>query len=291
MTNALLETVNEYLKSSDVLNGVVETEVPNLSIVRYTEPNGLTHAIYQPLICLVLQGTKRVAKSRRSFEFSAGESLLVSTDLPIVSQVTKASPAKPYIALVLHLDLSLLADLAVQMGPKPKETDESFCIQPTDTETAETALRLLRLLQRPGALPVLYESTSRELHYWLLTGTHGEAIRRLGWPDSHAQRVARAVQIIRSRFKETLPVNDLAATAGMSPSSFHNHFRKVTSLSPLQFQKQLRLIEARRIMTSEGSSASDAAYEVGYESVPQFTREYRRMFGLTPAKDRVELRA
>ena len=150
---------------------------------------------------------------------------------------------------------------------------------------ADVALRLMRLLERPEAVPLLHASLVRELHYWLLAGRHGAAIRRLGWPGSHAQRVARAVAVLRADFAQPLPVESLAALAGMSPSSFHQHFRAVTSLSPLQFQKQLRLIEARRLMLSEGASASSAAFAVGYESVPQFTREYGRLFGLPPVRD------
>lgn len=125
----------------------------------------------------------------------------------------------------------------------------------------------------------------REMHYWLLAGRHGAAIRRLGGPDSHAQRIARAVALLRAEFTQALPVERLAAVAGMSLSSFHQHFRRHTSLSPLQFHKQLRLIEARRLMLAEGISASSAAFAVGYESVPQFTREYRRLFGRPPVQD------
>jgi AraC-like DNA-binding protein len=138
----------------------------------------------------------------------------------------------------------------------------------------------MRLLDRPASLPVLRAQLVREMHYWLLAGRHGPAIRRLGWPDSHAQRVARAVAVLRNEFSRPVLVERLADVAGMSPSSFHQHFRNVTSLTPLQFQKQLRLIEARRLMLWEGASASSAAFAVGYESVPQFTREYGRMFGL-----------
>jgi AraC-like DNA-binding protein len=143
----------------------------------------------------------------------------------------------------------------------------------------------MRLLDRPASLPVLRAQLVREMHYWLLAGRHGPAIRRLGWPDSHAQRVARAVAVLRTEFARPVLVERLADVAGMSPSSFHQHFRTVTSLTPLQFQKQLRLIEARRLMLWEGASASTAAFAVGYESVPQFTREYGRMFGAPPVRD------
>ena len=131
----------------------------------------------------------------------------------------------------------------------------------------------------------------REMHYWLMAGRHGDAIRRLGWPDGHVERIGRAVAILRRDYAQALPVTDLAAIAGMSVSSFHQHFRAVTSLSPHQFQKQLRLIEARRLMQVDGRTASQAAHAVGYESVPQFTREYGRLFGRPPAQDARTVRA
>ena len=143
----------------------------------------------------------------------------------------------------------------------------------------------MRLIERPASVPVLRTQLVREMHYWLLTGRHGAAIRRLGWPDGSVQRVARAVAVLRAQFAQPLRVEHLAAVAGMSPASFHQHFRTVTSLSPLQFQKQLRLIEARRLMLSVGMTSSSAAFAVGYQSVSQFTREYGRMFGLPPVRE------
>jgi AraC-like DNA-binding protein len=143
----------------------------------------------------------------------------------------------------------------------------------------------MRVLDRPAALPVLQDQLVRELHFWLLAGHHGSAIRALGATDSHARRIGRAVALIREGFAQPLRIEQLAEAAGMSSSSFHQHFRAITSLSPLQFQKQLRLLEARRMMLSEGSPASNAAHAVGYESVPQFTREYGRLFGVTPVRD------
>lgn len=208
-----------------------------------------------------------------------------------MSQVTRASGAAPYLSLVLDLDHAVIADLTVQMKIAPAAADGPVQVEPTDAEVADAALRLMRLLERPAAVPVLHAQLVRELHYWLLAGRHGAAIRRLGWPGGHAQRVGRAVAVLRAEFRQPLPVERLAATAGMSPSSFHHHFRAVTSLSPLQFQKQLRLIEARRLMMSEGMSASSAAFAVGYESVSQFAREYRRMFGMPPVKDTAALKS
>ncbi|MCO5358448.1 AraC family transcriptional regulator [Acidovorax kalamii] len=285
MTTPLFEAVSRYAEAHARQGSVVQTPIPGLSTVRATEPSGLLHAIAQPLVCLVLQGSKQVAMGAQTFEFSAGESLLITADVPTVSQITRASAAAPYLSIALELSLPVIADLSAQMGVVPRGDHAPVHVDPTDAEVADVALRLMRLLERPEAVPLLHASLVRELHYWLLAGRHGAAIRRLGWPGSHAQRVARAVAVLRADFAQPLPVESLAALAGMSPSSFHQHFRAVTSLSPLQFQKQLRLIEARRLMLSEGASASSAAFAVGYESVPQFTREYGRLFGLPPVRD------
>jgi AraC-like DNA-binding protein len=286
MTHTLLQAVRRYVETYADPAGVAQTPIPGLTTIRSVTPSGLLHAISQPLVCLVLQGSKQVAMGTQSFSFGAGDSLLITADVPTVSQITCASADAPYLSLVLELDPAVIADLAMQMKEEATIADGTpVRVEPTDAEVADAALRLMRLLDRPASIPVLHAQLVRELHYWLLEGKHGAAIRRLGWPDGHARRVGRAVALLRAEFARPLPVDRLAATAGMSPSSFHHHFRAVTSLSPMQFQKQLRLIEARRLMMSEGRTASSAAFAVGYESVPQFTREYGRMFGLPPGKD------
>lgn len=291
MTHALLQAVSRYVETYADPAGLAQTPIPGLTTIRSATPSGLLYAISQPLVCLVLQGSKQVAMGTQSFSFGAGDSLLITADVPTVSQVTRASAEAPYLSLVLELDPAVIADLAMQMKEEATIADGTpVRVEPTDAEVADAALRLMRLLDRPASIPVLHAQLVRELHYWLLEGKHGAAIRRLGWPDGHARRVGRAVALLRAEFARPLPVDRLAATAGMSPSSFHHHFRAVTSLSPMQFQKQLRLIEARRLMMSEGRTASSAAFAVGYESVPQFTREYGRMFGLPPGKDMEAMR-
>lgn len=291
MTHTLLQAVRQYVDTYADPTGLAQTPIPGLTTIRSATPSGLLYAISQPLVCLVLQGSKQVAMGTQSFSFGAGDSLLITADVPTVSQVTRASAEAPYLSLVLELDPAVIADLAMQMKEEATIADGApVRVEPTDAEVADAALRLMRLLDRPASIPVLHAQLVRELHYWLLEGKHGAAIRRLGWPDGHARRVGRAVALLRAEFARPLSVDRLAATAGMSPSSFHHHFRAVTSLSPMQFQKQLRLIEARRLMMSEGRSASSAAFAVGYESVPQFTREYGRMFGLPPGKDMEAMR-
>lgn len=283
-TDALLEHARRYADLRVDAHGVATTPVPGVVVLRETAPSLLQYAISKPLVALVLQGNKRVSMGERSYDFGAGESLLISTDVPTVSQITRASQAMPYYSLVVELDTALIAGLAGEIGAVPLAVQEPVRVEPTEAEVADTALRLLRLLDRPRHLAVLGPALLRELHFWLLTGRHGGAIRALGVAGSHAQRIGRAVAILREKYAQPVRIETLADAAGMSVSAFHVHFRRITSLTPLQFQKQLRLIEARRRMLYEGVSISRAADAVGYESVPQFTREYARLFGLPPGR-------
>jgi AraC-like DNA-binding protein len=279
----LLDAVRRYAEAHEDAAGLARTPIPGLTLVRATAPSGLVHAILRPFACLVVQGAKQVTMGVQDFAFAAGDSLVITADMPTVSQITRASIRAPYLSLVLELDPAIITDLAAQMTTPLTGEAAPIRVEPTDAEAAEAALRLIRLLDRPASRPVLQAPLLRELHYWLLAGRHGAAI---GAADSHASRVARAVAVLRAEFAAPLPVERLAAAAGMSLSAFYQHFRAVTSLSPLQFQKYLRLVEARRLMLSEGASASGAAFAVGYESVSQFTREYARLFGRPPVRDK-----
>ena len=284
MKDELLDYARRYA-DSHADRGIAATPIEGLVVLRETAPTMLQFAVSKPLVALVLQGAKRVTMGSRTFDFGAGDSLLITTDVPTVSQITMASRALPYYSLVLELDPSVIAGLVDQIGPAPFEADLPVRVDPTAAEVADAACRLVRLFDRPDALAVLGPQLVRELHFWLLSGRHGGAIRALGVTDSHAQRIGRAVAILRQHYAKPIRIEALAHAAGMSLSAFHVHFRGITSLSPLQCQKQLRLIEARRRMLALGDAISDAAYGVGYESVPQFTREYSRMFGQPPARD------
>lgn len=285
MHTPLLDAVLRYAEAHADADGIARTPVPGLTAIRSTLRTELSYQIPRPLACLVLQGSKHVTMGSQSFTFNAGDSLLVMADVPTVSQVTQASAAMPYCSLVLDLSPDVIADLGTEMAAAAAGGDAQLGIEPTDSQLADVALRLMRMLERPASMPVLQGALIREFHYWLLAGRHGAAIRRLGLPDSQVHRIARAVALLRANYAQRMPVERLAALAGMSPSSFHQHFRAVTSLTPLQFQKQLRLIEARRLMLAEGKNASNAAHAVGYESVQQFTREYGRMFGMPPVRE------
>jgi len=286
MTDPLTNAVRNYAQAHADATGIARTPIAGLTIIRATAPTDLNTEICKPHVSLVLQGAKQVMTGDESFTASGGDLLLITANVLTVDRIVRASGEQPYLALTLELDPALIAELDAQTTRAAASDIAPVRIARTDADIADTALRLMRLLERPASLPVLQTSLVREMHYWLLAGPHGAAIRRLSWPGGHVQRVARAVAVLRSEFARPVRVEQLADIAGMSLSTFHHHFRAVTSLSPLQFQKRLRLIEAQRLMLSRRMNASRAAFAVGYESVSQFTREYARMFGVSPARHR-----
>lgn len=281
---ALLRVARKYADAHLNKEGVATTPIPGVFILSETAPSMLQFAITKPLLALVLQGRKRVTMGSHTFDFGMGESLLVTMDVPTVSQVITASAATPYYSFVVELDAAVITELVGDMDKLEASPDLPVRVDQIEEDVAETALHLLKLLDRPHALKMLGRQLVRELHYWLLSGRYGKSMRALGNTDSHARRIARAVEIIRAKYDQPLRIKTLADAAGMSISVFHKHFRNVTTLTPLQFQKQLRLVEARKLMLVQGSAISTAAHRVGYESVTQFTREYSRMFGQPPAR-------
>ncbi len=281
---ALLRVARKYADAHLNKEGVATTPIPGVFILSETAPSMLQFAITKPLLALVLQGRKRVTMGSHTFDFGMGESLLVTMDVPTVSQVITASAATPYYSFVVELDAAVITELVGDMDKLEASPDLPVRVDQIEEDVAETALHLLKLLDRPHALKILGRQLVRELHYWLLSGRYGKSMRALGNTDSHARRIARAVDIIRAKYDQSLRIKTLADTAGMSISVFHKHFRNVTTLTPLQFQKQLRLVEARKLMLVQGAAISTAAHRVGYESVTQFTREYSRMFGQPPAR-------
>tara|TARA_R110002072_G_scaffold71815_4_gene172231 strand:- start:169 stop:927 length:759 start_codon:yes stop_codon:yes gene_type:complete len=225
---------------------------------------------------------------RQNRVVTAGESAIVSADMPVVGRIVQANPSEPYLAVAVELDMVILRELAAHLGtPRPQRPSEmqTLFAEDTEAEVIDCVSRLMKLLDRPDSAPLLRPGIMQELHYWLLSGPHGIALRGIADPDSYASRLAAAIDILRAEYTSRVPVEQLATKAGMSLTSFHKHFKHMTSLTPGQYQQRLRLIEARRLMLHEGCSASHAAFEVGYESVSQFTREYGRLFQLPPKRD------
>ncbi|MDT8760940.1 AraC family transcriptional regulator [Sphingomonas psychrotolerans] len=272
--------------------GICATAVPRLSLIRADQPSTPTPAVYEASLCLIAQGSKLVSLASHSVVYDAAHYLLVSVDLPLVGHVIEASAEKPYLCCKIDLDTAALAELiAADGGPAPRTELPVLGVYPTDPDLIDAACRLVRLLDRPETIGTLAPLIEREILYRLLNGPHGTVLRHVATAGSHLNQVSRAIAVIRSRFDGHIRIEDVAAQAGMSPSSLHAHFKSVTRMTPLEYQKQLRLQEARRLMLSGGATAGSAGFAVGYESPSQFSREYRRLFGAPPRQDVDRLRA
>jgi AraC-like DNA-binding protein len=263
------------------------TAIDSVYILRSDHPNPPVHRISQPAMCIVAQGEKWASFGGMRFEYRAGEALLVGVEAPSLGRVSGASPDRPCLVLAFGLDLATMRSVAAELNESPKaSSDVGRGVLVTDFlgPLADCALRLVKLLDTPGAISVLYPLIMREICYWLLTGPHGGDVARMALANTASQGVLNAMRWLRENLAKSIRVEELAAVAQMSPSSFHRHFRALTSLSPLQYQKQLRLLEARRLMVSRGANVEAAAFQVGYESASQFSREYSRMFGEPPKR-------
>ncbi len=258
--------------------------VPGLSFYRRSAPTEFEAFVYDPLMCLILQGAKETSVGHRMVRAAAGEHILVSHDLPVVARITEASEAEPYIALIVRLDLGELRSLHDEVGETHEPQDPSaYAVAPVSDALLAVLTRYVALLDEPEAAPVLAPLIRRELSYRLLHEGSGTMLRTLLHRDSHASRIGRAIERLRQSYRERLEVPQLARSVGMSTSAFHKHFKRVTATTPLQYMKDLRLTEARRLLTSEAHSVSTAAFEVGYESATQFSREFSRKFGAPPS--------
>jgi AraC-like DNA-binding protein len=269
-------------------NGITRTPVEGVAIVRADAPTPLEHLLYEPALIVVVDGAKDLMLGDTLLTYAPGQYLVLSVGLPLLASITRASAAAPYLALALTIDLLLIGDLIRELPPVPPAARASalgLFIGDLAPHESEAITRIGALLAQPDALRVLFPSLARELFYWLLTGPGGAELRRLAAPDGHSRRIADAIAAMRSELTVSVPIERLAEIAHMSTSSFHHHFKAVTSMSPLQYQKQLRLLEARRLMLAGTADATRAAYEVGYESTTQFSREYARMFGAPPRRD------
>lgn len=266
--------------------GISGTSMPRLSLIRADQPSVPTPAVYEASLCLIAQGSKRVSIGDDSVVYDASRYLLISVDLPLVGHVLEASEAAPYLCCKIDLDPTALAELMVAEGVPASRTDlPILAVYPSDPDLIDAACRLVRLLDRPETIPALAPLFEREILYRLLNGPHGAMLRHVATAGSHLNQVSRAISTIRERFDAQLRIEDVAAAAGMSTSSLHAHFKAITRMTPLEYQKQLRLQEARRLMLMGGATAGAAAFAVGYESPSQFSREYRRLFGVPPRQD------
>jgi AraC-like DNA-binding protein len=269
-------------------SGIGSTAIQELEIVRTNVVLPRVPTVHRPSLCFVVQGAKEVVLGTNVYRYGSHEFLFSSVDLPLTGEVLEASKDKPYLCLVLEIDASEDFELATVMKAPPSRpgtSSQALFVGEKDSEMTLAFERLVRCLDRRADIDILAPSIVREIIYRLLQGPYGHAVRELGIANSQTRRIARVIELLKRDFAEPLRTAELARTAGMSVSSFHAHFKRVTSMSPLQYQKHLRLHEARRLLLSGDPGAADVAFKVGYESTSQFSREYARLFGLPPIRD------
>jgi AraC-like DNA-binding protein len=276
-------------------DGLHNTAIGPLQLIRASAPAQRLPSVYDPGLCVVVQGRKQAVLAGEVFRYDPLHCLIISVTLPTVGQILEATPDKPYLCVRLNIDPREIGALMLETGAAPATVanglERGLRVSRVSDALLDAVLRLLRLLRTPQDLPVLAPLALREIHYRVLTGDLGPRLRELALADSHSQRIARAVELLKRRYDQPVRIEEVADAAHMSPSSLHHHFKQVTAMSPLQFQKQLRLHQARRLMLTEGIDAAAAGHRVGYESPSQFSREYRRLFGAPPRAEVEQVRS
>jgi AraC-like DNA-binding protein len=288
-TSKLARAIGSFAQT----DGDHSTAIPALTLHRRKAPTEPLHCIYNLGLGVVAQGNKQVLLGGESIDYGPGQSMLTTIDLPVVSHVTRASAREPFLGMMLTLDVRSIVQIASEMDPPRVRRDDvhrSISFETLDAALLDALVRLVTLLDEPALVPRLAPLIQQEITIRLLTGPHGSQLRRLVTAGSPSQQIAKAVAWLKQNFVEALHGDDLADRAHMSPSTFRQHFRALTGLSPLQYQKQLRLQEARQLMLNQNIDAGSAAGRVGYESASQFSREYSRLFGDPPQRDIKRLR-
>ncbi|EHH1172688.1 AraC family transcriptional regulator [Vibrio parahaemolyticus] len=270
-----------------------DTEIPGLKLSRWTTPTAPTSYSHNPSICLIAQGKKRVLLGEDSFTYDTSHFLISSVNLPITANIVEATEEAPYLGLIMELDLQEISQLIVDSElsfSSSKEAQKGIAVGELSASLQDAFIRLMALLDEPENIKILAPVIKREIFYRLLMTEQGSRLNQIVTTGSHSHQIAKAIDWLKHNFVKPLSVGDLAAYSGMSKSAFYTHFRSMTSMTPLQFQKKLRLSEARRLMLTENLDAMATTFKVGYESPSQFSREYSRLFGAPPSKDIKALR-
>ncbi|MDQ0113989.1 AraC family transcriptional regulator [Paenibacillus harenae] len=274
-------------------NGTHRTSVPSLTLMHATELSEPLESVYKPSICVVAQGAKTATLADESYRYDPSTYLVTSVELPIIGRIIEASPEIPYLSLKLSFDTDVILDIIKETNRPlfvPAEASRGITVNQTSPALIEAIVRLMQLLDEPEDVPVLAPLVIREILYRVLQAEQGALIHQFAIIGSQAHTIAQAIRLINRQFERPLVIEQLAKSVNMSTSAFHKHFKNVTAMSPLQYQKTVRLQEARRLMLTENAQASDAAFRVGYESPSQFSREYARVYGRPPTLDIQALR-
>lgn len=280
-----LASLIDRLVESD---GTHSTAIPSLHLVRESNVTGPLHTVYEPSLCVIAQGKKMAILGKERYPFDETSYLVASVHLPISGHIIKATSEKPFLCAQLSFNPDEILDIiknSNQLWNDKEVSERGIVINKSDHHFLNSVLRLIQLLETPEHIPTLAPLIIREILYRILIGEQGNLIKQFALTGSHAYRIAKVIQLINLDLSKSLRIEELAKEVNMSPSSLHNHFKKVTAMSPLQYQKHLRLHEARRLLLSETIEAADAGFQVGYESPSQFSREYAKMFGLPPIRD------
>ncbi len=273
-------------------DGVIQP-LEGLFLARASVPRERVHSVVKPSFCVIAQGSKEILLGGNSYRYDPSHYLIATVELPRISQILEASKEKPYLSFRLELDPVLVSSVMMEAGqPSPSGHADvrAMDVSPLDMNLLDAVVRLVRLVDSPGDAPVLMPLITREVVYWLLMGAQGARLRHLAVGDGYTPLFARAVERLREEIGRPLHIEDLAHELGISVSGLHHHFKAITTMSPMQFQKQLRLQEARRLMLSEDFDAASAAYRVGYHDAAHFNREYKSLFGIPPMRDVQRLR-
>lgn len=292
MDQQLDEQLNQLRRlAARAENRRTETGIPRVAMVRGIVPEHTLAAIYEPMINLILQGGKTMTIGDQTLDYDPASYFIMSVDLPAIGTVRQGGPHQPYLAVSLTLDPAVVAPLLADLGPAGSaHRPGGFSVASVTPELLDAWLRMLRLMDHPADISALAPAYEREILYRVLQGPNGWLLRDIATPDTALARVRHAIAWIRMHFTQALRIEELADIAALSVSAFHRHFKAVTAMSPLQFQKQLRLLTARSLLVAQAKGAAHVAFEVGYESASQFSREYARFFGLPPARDADRLR-
>ncbi|WP_337100852.1 AraC family transcriptional regulator [Paenibacillus sp. YIM B09110] len=285
----LAHLIDRYTPSA----GTHVTAISSLKLIRSCGESEPIYSVYDPSLCMVAQGSKLVMLGKESYHYNPATYLVASVNLPIAGQIIQATPQRPYLSLQLNFSTDQIMDIIKEPNWESGHKEGSrrgLLVSKTSRPLLDAVLRLVRLLDTPLDIPVLAPLTIREILYRILQDEQGASVRQFAVKGSHAGRIAKVISCINRDFAKPLRIDELAVVASMSPSSLHFHFKEVTAMSPMQYQKQVRLQEARRLLLSDIPEAANAGFQVGYESPSQFSREYVRMFGMPPLSDIKRLR-